>query len=110
MQNNKLFIWTSQYEEALQSTKTEVRKKTELLHPNFSKEFKIFTDALDLTYRRVIVQDKRLILYYSRKFTLAQQNYSVIEKELLAIVIILTENYILLLGQQLIVFIDYKTL
>lgn len=81
-----------------------------MIHPNFSKEFKIFTDTSDLAYGGVIVQDKGLILYYLRKFTPAQQNYSVIEKELLAIVVILTENYILLLEQQLTVFTDYKNL
>lgn len=74
------------------------------------KEFKIFTDASDFAYRRVIVQDKGLILYYLRKFIPAQQNYSVIKKELLAIVMILTENCTLLLRQQLTVFTDYKNL
>lgn len=50
------------------------------------------------------------VAYFSRKFQGAEQNYSIIEKELLAIIRILEEYWGILLGQQIRVYTDHSNL
>ena len=56
----------------------------------------------------VISQKGKYIALYSRKLTDSQQNYIVIERELLSIVETLKEIRTILLGQKLIIYTDHK--
>ena len=53
--------------------------------PDYSIPFDVYTDASDFQLGAAIIQNKRLIAYYSKKLTPAQQNYTTTEKELLGI-------------------------
>lgn len=56
-----------------------------LAYPDFSKPFKLTTDASNVAIGSVLSQNNRPIAYYSRTLNSAERNYSTIEKELLAI-------------------------
>ncbi len=47
-----------------------------------NKRFNIYTDASDFQLDACIIQEGRLVVYFSRKLTKSQQNYSTMEKEM----------------------------
>lgn len=57
-----------------------------LRYPNFTKKFKITTDASNFAIGAVLSQDGHPVAYASRTLNKHETNYSTIEKELLAIV------------------------
>ena len=61
-----------------------------LAQPNFEKGFRLYTDASGEAMGAVLVQgddeEQRVIEYASKQFNPAQQNYSVIEREALAVI------------------------
>lgn len=56
-----------------------------LAYPDFTKPFKLTTDASNVAIGSVLSQCNRPVAYYSRTLNSAEKNYSTIEKELLAI-------------------------
>lgn len=104
------FEWNAQLEQSFVRTKELVSKAALLQHPDFKNPFLVYTDASDFAYGGVIIQSQGPITYFSKKYQGAEKNYSVIEKELLAIVRILDEHRTLLWGQKIIVYTDHKNL
>ena len=88
-----------------------------MLAPNFDKPFFLAVDASNVGAGGVLMQEdeqgvEHPVSYYSKKFTPAQQNYSVIEKELLALILALQHFavYIPAFGPTIRVYTDHHPL
>ncbi len=81
-----------------------------MAYPDYSKVFKIYTDASSKQLGAVITQDNRPIALFSRKLSIKQRKYSISKIELLAIVKTLKEFKGMLWGQNLKVFTDHANL
>jgi hypothetical protein len=57
--------------------KAAIAKEVVLAFPDFSKSFEIYTDASATQLVAVIAQDNRPIVFFSRKLSKMQQQYSV---------------------------------
>lgn len=82
--------WEGPQERAFQSLKSKLSNSPILHLPDMSKQFILRTDASAIGMGAVLLQEtdyiKFPVAYISKKFTQAQKNYSVIEKECFAVV------------------------
>ena len=109
------FKWGREEEEAFQPLKTILTGDEVLAYPNFNKPFFVTTDASNFALGGVIskIDDNgngRPICFASRSLHKAELNYSVFDKEALAIVWMLDRHRYLLLGHDLYLKSDHRPL
>ncbi len=71
--------------------KKVISKEVQFTYPHFDKELHIYDDASKTQLGAVISQEGRPIVFYSRKLSPTQTQYTTTERELLAIVETLKE-------------------
>ncbi len=81
-----------------------------MAYPNYSKVFKIYTDASSKQLGAVSTQENRQIVFFSWKLSTLQCKYSVSKIELRAIVETLKEFKGMLWGQSIKVYTDHANL
>ncbi len=102
--------WEAVHQRAFDHVKATITKDEVLAYPDYSKVFKIYTDASSKQLGAVITQDNRPIAFFSWKLSNTQRKYSATEIEQLAIVETLKEFKGILWGQQIKVFTDHANL
>lgn len=107
---NVKFEWTAQHDDILEKIKQYICENTSIKHIDFNKEIDIYTDASDHGIGSVIMQNGKPVWFVSKKLSKAQQNYTVIEKETLAIIHTLTELRHILLGFKINLYTDHSNL
>lgn len=85
------FIWSTQCQEAFEAVKGLLCSAPVLKAPYFGQPFTLQVDASQIGAGAVFLQENDEgvecpVSFFSRKFNKLQQNYSVIEKEVLAII------------------------
>ena len=85
------FGWTEAQQKAFNIIKEKLTEEPILVHPNWDKPFKLYTDASDTRLGAILTQDdnngkERVIAYEARTLNQNEQNYLITEKECLAIV------------------------
>ena len=94
-------------QKAFDLIKAAISRNVQLLYPNFSQPFEIYTDASKVQLGSVISQRGRPVAFYSCELNPAQQRYTTTEQEVLSVVATLKEFRNILLGQQVIVHMDH---
>ena len=88
--NDTPFDWTPARIQAFEKLKESLTSETVLRYPNFKKPFILATDASAVALGAVLSQMvggmERPVAYASRQLNKAEQNYSTVERELLAVV------------------------
>lgn len=77
--------WSEIHDDELRKLIEEIEKNVVLKCPDFSKKFFLETDASDDGLGGVLTQEHGIIGFYSKKFSGAEINYTIVEKELYAI-------------------------
>ncbi|CAG8691036.1 15143_t:CDS:2, partial [Gigaspora rosea] len=85
------YIWTTVQQLVFEALKNKLITALALAYPDFSKTFILFTDASDLVLDVILSQknekgNEQVVYYTSHSLTTIEKNYSVMEKEYLAIV------------------------
>ena len=108
------FHWSENQEKAFNELKEILISEPLLQYPDFTKSFVLTTDASGFAVGAILSQGPinhdKPIAYASRTLNSAEQNYSVIEKELTAIVWACKHFRPYLLGRPFIIVTDHKPL
>lgn len=116
LKNNVKFLWSSSCQQASQNVKTLLCSDPVLVAPRMDKPFKLQVDASHVGAGAVLLQTDaagidRPVCYFSKKFNKHQLNYSVVEKETLALVWALSHFHVYVgSGLPIEVFTDHNPL
>ena len=112
-QKDVSFRWTSECDHAFNLLKEKLTQAPILVYPQFGSEatpFILETDASDVGIAAVLQQDGHVIAYASHALSKSEKNYSVIQKECLAIVYGTKQFRHYLLGRSFTVLTDHAPL
>jgi hypothetical protein len=103
------FLWTDQAQEAFQLLKQALLQGPVLTVPDFSKEFTIETDASDVGFGAVLMQEGHPIAYFSKPISGRNRALSTYE-ECMAVLFAVEKWHSYLQHQQFIIKTDHKSL
>jgi transposase InsO family protein len=111
---NKPFVWSDKCEQSFVTLKAAFESPPVLAFPDFTLPFKLMCDASDVGLGALLFQTQggidRLIAAHSRLLSPAERNYTVMEKECLAIVFACDHFREYLLGAPFLVETDHQAL
>ena len=84
--NNKINVHDPEYIQAFETLKLKIVNHPILKYPRFDKQVTVFIDASNHAIGAVLTQEGLPVCYASRTLNEHEQNYSVTDKEFLAIV------------------------
>jgi hypothetical protein len=104
------FEWTPEHEAALRLIQDELTSDKVLFIFDPNLPVQIATDASGTGLGAVLMQKGRPVLFAARSLTPAEVNYSIIEKELLAVVFALRRFHFYTLGRPIEILTDHQPL
>ena len=108
------FVWGDVENNAFQSLKSALTSTPVLIYPDFQKPFQIHTDASNIAIGAALLQEcdgiNRPVAYFSRKLNSAEINYTVTEREALAIVAAVKHFSHYIFGYKCQIFTDHAPL
>ena len=107
----KEITWSEDDSARIKTIKETIENQPTLLHlPELDKPYKLFTDASNIGLGAILTQDNKIIKIWSRKLSKAQTNYSILERELLAIVLALEEFKTIIFDNHVTIFTDNRNI
>jgi predicted aspartyl protease len=110
LRNINSFEWTNYLEEKLVIIKQIFCDAKVINFPDFSKEFSLYTDASINGLGATLKQGNEFIGFFSRSIKKSETNFSVIKKELIAIVNAMMHFKQYLIGHKFLLYSDNKSL
>ncbi|KAB0796868.1 hypothetical protein PPYR_10929 [Photinus pyralis] len=110
LRTNQDWQWTNRQQTAVDQIKLKLINITTLKHFNPKENIVIQTDASNHGIGCALLQNKRPVAFASRSLNNSEKNYSVLEKELLAIVFALNRFHQLVYGHNVLIETDHKPL
>src|SRR5215469_3662378 len=115
LKKNATFIWELEQQHAFESLKHELLKVRLLQFLNYQKSFIISTDASNVGIAGVIAQidefgKEKPLAFASCTLTKAEKNYSITDREALAIFWILSKFRTMIYGYDIQIYIDHQPL
>ena len=108
------FQWTPELQRAFEQIKQRLSSAPVLAHPDFTKPFRLYTDASNYAVGAVLAQEQdggeRVVQYVSRQLNKGQQKWPVIEREAYAIIFAMNKLRHYLLGNKVEIRTDHKPL
>ena len=99
--------WTGRCQDAFEKLERSLVEAPLLRTPDEAKPYEVITDASDYGLGAVLLQEGRPVAFESRKLNSAELNYTVTEKEMLAVVHTLRVWRCYLEGAEFTVFTDH---
>ncbi|GFW96457.1 retrovirus-related Pol polyprotein from transposon opus [Trichonephila clavipes] len=84
--NGAKFNWSGEAQDSFDQIKRTLTEAPILKLPNFSEQFNLFTDASGVGIGAVLQQNQKPIAFASRTLNKAERNYTVTERECLAVI------------------------
>ncbi|GFV75247.1 retrovirus-related Pol polyprotein from transposon opus [Trichonephila clavipes] len=81
-----IYIWSIKAQKAFEAVKAAITKAPVLKFPDFKKPFELFTDASSIGVGAVLNQEQRPVVFASCTLSATDRNYTVTERECLAVV------------------------
>ncbi|KAG0436935.1 Retrovirus-related Pol polyprotein from transposon 17.6 [Dictyocoela muelleri] len=107
---DKNFKWLEEHNSCFIKLKNLWSNSLELCIPDLNKCFTLEADASDIGLSAVLKQDKKPIAYISRLLKGLEKNYTITEKEFLAIMWAMEKFQYLLLGRKFSVLTDHEAI
>jgi len=107
---NVPFVWTSVTEIAFQQLKDALSTSPVLAIPDFAKKFTLETDASDLGFGAVLMQEGHPVAYLSKAVCAKNQSLSTYEKECMAIILAVEKWRPYLQNQEFVIKTDHRSL
>ena len=108
------FEWGKEQQDAYTSLRDRLTDAPILAFPDFTQPFTLYTDASDYAVGAALMQQHGTqlhpVAYFSKQLNKAQRNYSVTEKEALAVVLALKHFRTYIFGYPVTVFTDHQPL
>ena len=80
------WTWQAEQQAAFNEIKQAMARETILSFTDYTANFGVYTNASDYQMGGVVTQNKRPLVFFSRKFNITQSKHTTTEQELLGIV------------------------
>ncbi|KAL4364335.1 hypothetical protein GQ457_04G016150 [Hibiscus cannabinus] len=110
IKKNSSFFWGKEQEDAFMKIKDCLTRAHVLALPDFDKTFEIECDASGVGIGVVLMQERRLVAYFSEKLSGATLNYLVYDREMYALIRALETWQHYLLPKEFVIHTDHEAL
>ncbi|KAG0441565.1 Retrovirus-related Pol polyprotein from transposon 17.6, partial [Dictyocoela muelleri] len=107
---NKSLHWDNNDQSELNKICEEIKRQPLLHYPDLKKSFQLKSDASDIGIGSMLLQEGKVVGFYSRKLRGSEKNYTIMEKETFAILEAFKHFKTIIFGSKIIIMTDNKNL